>query len=228
MPAKLKHFSQNIKALLGPLAFLSVSFLLGAGSSCSGYHIVRSGQGNVLAQKGIHQIYIAPVSNQSFHPGIEIAVFNEIQKVIVANGLVQVVQKVEEADAVLEARVISAAYVQSSITGANNIFPREVGPKDISVATEYTAALGCQFTLKETQAFRDRLRVKAMKLTMPSEPQTLWSGQFNRSRPFPGNNQIGPFGSTSSLINNSEFDRTLKELAENMMYDVHDSMLTMF
>ncbi|MBL7716200.1 MAG: hypothetical protein JNL01_12115 [Bdellovibrionales bacterium] len=219
MPRNFIHFGLNIKAI--PVLAL---FLL----NCSGYYLVHSNQSNVLSQKGVHKIYIAPVTNQSFHPGIEIAVFNEIQKVIFSNDQVRLVHKVEDADAILDAKVTQASYVQSSITGANNIFPREVGPKDISVATEYTATLGCQFTLTETQSFRDAQRMKAMKLTMSSQPQVLWSGLFARNKPFPGNNQIGAFGTTSALINNSEFDRTLKELAENMMFDVHDSMLTMF
>jgi hypothetical protein len=56
----------------------------------------------------------------------------------------------------------------------------------------------------------------------------LWSGGFSKSKPFPANNQLGVFGTTSALINESEFDRVLRDLAEGIAADMHESMLAGF
>ena len=41
-------------------------------------------------------------------------------------------------------------------------------------------------------------------------------------------NQLGVIGNTSALINDSEFERSLADLAASMMGDLHESMLAMF
>ncbi|MEK6579060.1 MAG: hypothetical protein AABZ55_07515, partial [Bdellovibrionota bacterium] len=91
-------------------------------------------------------------------------------------------------------------------------------PSDYSiykVAWEYQAALTCQFDLQRT-------------VIAPGKKPVIWTGGFSRSKPYPGSNQLGPPGTTSALINESEFERALSDLAENMMEDVHESMLAMF
>lgn len=85
----------------------------------------------------------------------------------------------------------------------------------IRVATEYIAELSCTFTLT-------RRNVK------PGTPAILWTAGFNRAKPFPGSNQLSGLGTTSALINESEFDRSLQELAQSMMADVRESMVARF
>jgi hypothetical protein len=62
----------------------------------------------------------------------------------------------------------------------------------------------------------------------PRDRSHLWSGSFSRSQVFPGNNQLASFGTTGHLINDSEFDRALREIAESIMHNLHESMLAMF
>jgi hypothetical protein len=87
--------------------------------------------------------------------------------------------------------------------------------KSIIVATEFQALLNCSFKLVLTHP-------------APDKKSDLWSSTFSRAKTFPANNQLGNFGTTSSLINESEFDRALADMARNMMADVHESMLAMF
>jgi hypothetical protein len=62
----------------------------------------------------------------------------------------------------------------------------------------------------------------------PSGRVALWSMGFSKQKTFPGANQVDVPGTTSVLINDSEFNRALSDLARNMMEDVHESMLAMF
>ena len=45
---------------------------------------------------------------------------------------------------------------------------------------------------------------------------------------FPGNNQLGVFGTTSHLINESEFERALQELSERVALDMTENLFSMF
>lgn len=56
----------------------------------------------------------------------------------------------------------------------------------------------------------------------------VWQSDFSRQRPFPSNNQLGVFGTTAALINDSEFDRALRENAAAMSNDLFESMLAIF
>lgn len=67
---------------------------------------------------------------------------------------------------------------------------------------------------------------KDVKLKQPLE--TLWSARFSRTDTFQANNQLGVLGRTSELINDSEFERALKDMAESMMPDVHVALLERF
>lgn len=193
------------------LAFALFSFTV---MGC-GYRLQRSGQESLLTQKGIRRIYIQPVANQSYKAGADHVVYNELLRAIAASEQIRVVRTKEESDAILRGAVVSAGYNASATTFARGVFPQNVIAEDIPVATEYTASLYCAFVLVQTPK-------------LGGVEKTLWTSQFSRSKPFPGNNQIGTFGTTSGLINESEFDRALRDMAESMMADVNEAMFSMF
>ena len=80
---------------------------------------------------------------------------------------------------------------------------------------EYVAVLGCDFTLRTIEG-----------RGVPVE--VLWKGGLSRSKPFPANNQLWSLGSTSALINESELERSLGDVAEQMGRDAVQSMLEDF
>ena len=269
----------RIPPLLAPwaatLAVLSVLGILGTLAPGCSYRLQRSHQGSVLTQKGVRRIYIAPMVNQTYKPGVDHVVFNELQRAIAMYDQVRIVRNITDADAVLKGTVSTATYGPSATTFASSIFPPGVGASDIPVATEYVATLVCGFALVQ-QPHSPELKMKGSivepkqeilpgpvsglgptseagtvagapevsggntitNYTGSSSPiggpkvsfaeKVLWSSSFARSRPFPANNQIGAFGTTSALINESEFDRSLKDMAESMMADVNEAMFAMF
>ena len=188
--------------------------VLGLFAGC-GYTLQNSKKA-VLNREGITKIYVSPLANNTFKPGVENLVYNELIKALASHGRVTVVHREEEADATLTGTVSDASYSVTAGTDSNSIFPStRTAAIEITIATEYQATMSCNFTLE--------------RLARSSRPPgKVWNSSFVRTKKFPGNNQKDEFGTTSSLINESEFDRALHDIAASMMGDVHESMLAMF
>lgn len=189
------------------------SALLVVLSGC-GYSFI-SAHSPLFEQEGVHKIYVAPVLNNTYKPGVENVVYNALVKVISAHHRVILVQNKLDADALLQGTVANAQSGAIAGTNASSLKPSGIGKPDVQVATIYSALLACQFFLIKQGG-------------KPRANPVLWSSSFSRSKPFPAANQLGPMGTTSALINDSELDRVLYDMAQNMMEEVHESMLGMF
>lgn len=214
-----------LRALFGSIRIslgLPVLFVLGM-TGCG--YTFQGTQNPLLNLYGIRKVYISPLVNDTFKPGVENLVYNELLRVISANQRVRVVSLTEDADAVLDGNVTAAAYTVNAGTQSGSLYPQtaeirkriQAPPDGIPVAGEYSATLNCSF----------KLTLRHDRQGSPVN-QILWSSPFSRSKVFPSNTQLGPFGTTSGLINDSEFDRALRDLARVMMQDVHENMLAMF
>lgn len=188
-------------------------FLMGA----CGYALYDSDHPNtrVLEEQGIRKVYVKPLVNNSYKPGVENVVYNELVKSLNSFRRIQLVTQEEEADAVLSGTVGDADYAASGTVLLAQLFPIGRGSGDRQVAVRYTARLACDFSLTRRKIGRGQSVV-------------VWSGGFDRRRDFPGNNQVGMYGATAPLINESEFDRALKEMAQSMMGDLNEYMLNRF
>lgn len=193
------------------------SIVLGAAALCGlpgcGYSL-QNAKTNSLREIGIHRIYIAPVKNFSYKPGVENIFYNELIQVLLAGRRVKVVDHPENSDAILETSVDQATYHASAATGSGSIFPTTLNVISMNIATEYQADVTCSFHLKRQKSGVGE--------------ETVWESGFTRSKRFAGNNQKAEYGTTSGLINESEFDRTLGEVAHTMMQDVHEAMVARF
>ncbi len=165
-------------------------------------------------QYGVSKIYIAPVRNETFKAGIENLVFNALVRTIGHHKRVRIVTTRADADAELVSSVNMASLSQHSSTTADKLSPLGSGPEDVIVTTVYDANLGCTFRLFVLQG--------------ETKGRNIWYSGFDRQKRFPANSQLGAAGTTSALINDSEFERALGDLADAMMEDVHESMLAMF
>ena len=195
------------------LALVLLATLAHAGAGC-GYTLQNS-ENPLRESEGVDRIYIAPVINNSYKPGVENVVYNSLVKNIAAHRRVLLVKHAEDADATLQGTVLTARFDEAASTSANNLQPLNAGPSTVTITSAYNAILECNFTLLRKNP---RLGQKGM----------IWNSNFSRAKPFPAANQLGVLGSTSALINDSEFDRALSDISENMMKDVHESMLAMF
>ncbi len=173
----------------------------------------------VLEKAGIHRIYLAPVVNNSYKAGAELVVYNALQKKILGQGELRLVESEEYADAIISASVNGADYSSVSFTSGSNLEPKMTTGsfRNYVVASIYSANLSCAFSLTATERSR-----------VPLDGKGIWSATFSRNKSFQANNQLGVLGTTSAIINDSEFERALADLADGMMVDVYESLLSMF
>jgi hypothetical protein len=195
-------------------AALGVSFLPGCG------YRWKAVESDWLARKGVHRVYVAPVLNNSYKVGVENGVYNQLVRTLKTEGVVELVAQESDADAILEATVLDAAFNPSGTTTTANLFPAGKvsgvqGSSNVLVATEFSATLSCSFRLLKRGP------------ETPSARQ-LWAGTVARTRLFPANNQLGSFGTTSALLNESEFDRALKDLSQRIVAEMHESLRISF
>lgn len=170
---------------------------------------------NSLREVGVERVYVAPVKNYSYKQGVENLFFNELTQILLAGKRVVLVDRPEVSDAVLEATVTTASYSTTASTSAESIYPTTIPViESFPVATEYQANVSCFFSLARQKD--------------GGSSESLWNSSFSRSRRFSGSNQKVEYGTTSALINESEFDRALREIAHGMMLDVHDAMMARF
>ncbi|MFZ9596367.1 MAG: LPS assembly lipoprotein LptE [Bdellovibrionia bacterium] len=207
---------RKMSSLFSLVLLISLSWVSGCG-----YTFQNSR--NLLAEKeNVQKIYIPPVVNNTYKVGIENVVYNHLLKTLLAYGKVTLVHHPEEADALLQGSVQTASFGVSASTSVSQLNPLGLGAQlptaQFSVATEYMAILACGFSLVK----RGPLKQSQSSLGV------IWSSSFARSKPFPALNQLDVLGTTSALMNESEFDRALGDLAKSMMDDVHESMLSMF
>jgi hypothetical protein len=216
------HSQSQTKALFrvrarNSLAFISLFFM---GEIFSGCGYTLQGSQNILYTKaGIRTVFIAPILNNTYKSGVDNIVYNNLLRVVSSYGRVRLVSRESDADATLRGIVSLATYAGTAGSQVSQLNPKGVGgnliSKDFVISTEYTANLTCSFMLTRNNP-------------RPGQKVELWSSLFTRSKPFPAANQLDVPGTTSALINESEFDRALTDLARSMMDDVHESMLAMF
>ncbi len=213
--SKGSSLSAGLFRRLGVALAVPLASLL-ALSGC-GYHFQRS-ESPLLEKEGIRRIYISPLVNNSYKPGAENLVYNVLLKALTVNRYIRLVEDPSLADATLSGSVSRAEYGPSASAAANSVSPLISNGslyQKVYIATEYSAGLDCTFTLTRRNPGRDQRAL-------------VWSGNFSRSKPFIASNQLGAFGTTSALINESEFERALGDLAQSMMGDLRESMLSRF
>lgn len=199
---------------------MTCAFVL-SGLGC-GYTFQNS-HNPLWTKEGVQKVYIPPLVNNSYKAGVENLIYNNLVRVLSAHARVTLVTHPAEADALLQGTIQGAGYAGSKSTLVPGLSPAtlpgsilgNLPTQNYVISTEYTATLTVGFSL-------------IRRNTKPGKKGIIWSGTFQRSEPFPGSNQLDVPGTTSPIINESEFDRALSDLARNMMEDVHESMLAMF
>ncbi|MCC7441290.1 MAG: hypothetical protein IT285_06645 [Bdellovibrionales bacterium] len=198
------------------IALTSFALLvMGLGGPGCGYSL-RGSDVAMLSKEGVRSLYIAPVENKTFRPGVEQIMYNSLVRMFAASTHLRIVGSKEEADAMLDASVSDADYTPSSTTTTSKIPPVGVGPDNRIVPVEYQATLACSLSIR-------KLSGKGLK-----PGASLWSAGFSRAQLFPANTQLGVLGTTTALINESEFERALVALAELISRDAGESLVATF
>jgi len=211
-------------AIKGPIKWIGVMGVMLLASSCG--YTFQTSNSPLAEREGIRKIYVAPFQNNTYTPGVENTVYNALLQVISVHRRVTLVYSPEAADAVLKGSVGEADYIATAANPAYTLqgnYPPGAGVAGVNtnfgnnplIAQYYAATLACGFTLERVHP-------------SPMQKKIVWSAGFTRSKPFPANNQVGTLGTTSALINQSEFLRAISDVANSVAADMHESMLAMF
>ena len=173
-------------------------------TSC-GYSI-RKSESSLFSEHGIKKIYIAPLGNSSYKPGAETLVYNAVLKRMKANIKIEMVTSEAAADAVLVGELTNAQASGGAEISSTQLKPSGFGNDLVYLNSEYNAGLSAKFTIKQGI-------------------KSLWSQDFGRSKVYLGHTGINVRGTTTHLINESEFDRTLVDLADQVSEDLTQALL---
>jgi hypothetical protein len=182
------------------LVFLSILLSQGCG------YTLRGNSRVFFENHQIRTLYVAPVRNDSFKAGVEITVYNAIRKRIAQGGYVRIVDQRSQADGEIRATILSAMYSPAGITTADQLAPVQTGPSNVQIASAYNVNLKISFETKKV----------------------LWFDGFMRQKSFSASTYLGALGTTSALINESDFERTLGELSLGIVMDAEESMNSIF
>ena len=180
-------------------------------SSGCGYHM-RGAERPFFKLHDLHTLFVYPVQNNSYKAGVEITVYNAIRKRFSQGGYIKLVDKAELADASIAATVQAAEYAPLAVTTADKIASGGTlpGPGAIQIASSYQVNLSVKFILKD------------------SKQKNLWTDVIAKNKSFAASNYLGTLGSTSALINEGEFERTLSDLSVGIATDAEESINTIF
>lgn len=176
------------------------------------------------SDEGLQRVYIQRIKNLTDQPGAEDVVYNSLLRAILAKGRWKVVGLESAAEVILSGSVNSATYSVAGLQQVQNLQPSGIGSNFSTkiakipaqaVAQSYSAVLSCQFMLRDARR-------------PVSKNPTLWTNTFTRTKPFPSANQLDVPGTTSSLINQSEFERAMVEMATLIAADAEESMFSRF
>lgn len=157
----------------------------------------------LLEERGIRTLYIDKVRNDSYKVAVDTALYDALVKTFQSGNRVRLVASEENADAILLSQIVLSDTAPAG----------ERGDIDGMVtATQYSAGLNCQFQLRRHR----------------SHPDTIWVGTIGRSKLYQAGTRSGIAGTTSSLINESEFERAVDDISTQIAVDLHDAMLENF
>jgi hypothetical protein len=190
---------------------LSVIVAVGLFSGC-GYSF--QGASSHWKAQGINRVFVRMLTNDTLHAGVEVTFTSALIKEFARNQRFRVVEDEKNADATIEGSVTSAEAIINSangVTALSNNDPAAAILGDVNVATEYraTGSISVQLVRREPKS-------------------VVWTQSFYGEKIYQGNNRFGLSGTTSSLINASDQQLALNEVATQVASDAADTMLEGF
>ena len=201
--------------MISHMRIVSLLVLSLISSSC-GYNL-RGNTRPFFERNQIHTLYVEPVKNNSYKAGVDITVYNALRKRIALGGYVQIIDQEPGADATFSSTVNDASYSPFAIANGQDIQsgdpqrPTHPELSNILVAKSYNVTLRVQF-----------------KLQTHHPEKRVYYDEISRAKTFPGTVYLGQLGDTTALINESDFERMLSDLAASVVTDAEESVNTLF
>ncbi len=192
-------------------SFVFVIFLFFLFPFGCGYHWQQ--KINPWKNRGIEKVYVEILKNNSLKAGAEVPFTSALVKMFSRGNKVRVVSEPTAADAIVQGAIdsISSSIGPRSTVPTLTTDPQAATISDMLVATEYQVSAALTVTLVDQKS-----------------KSVLWSQGFSGNKFYPGNNRFGLVGNTSALINDSQQQLALQDIAQILASDVYDTMLEVF
>ncbi|MEW6056540.1 MAG: LPS assembly lipoprotein LptE [Bdellovibrionota bacterium] len=193
---------------------ISFSFaLLGFLLSSSGCGYTWRNKSNPWKAQKVERVYIKAMINNTLRSGLEVPFTSALIREFSRGPKVRIASNEENSDAVIES---SLDAVGSSIGPTTTVDRLSQDPaarafNDYVIASEYSASATITVSLVRKQ-----------------DKRVLWTRAFSESKTYPANNRFGLVGSTSALINSSQEQLALNEIAQVLASDAYDTMFEAF
>jgi curli biogenesis system outer membrane secretion channel CsgG len=172
------------------------------------------GVGNPWARQGVERIYVETLSNETLRTGVESLFTGALLKEIARGKRLRLVNNIKDADAILSGSVIT---VESAINSSTTV--PAIANKDLDATALDTVVIAADYSAYASVN---------VQLLRRKDSKVLWSQSFSRSRIYPSGNRFGLPGTTSVLINSSQEQIALTEIAQFIASDAHDMLLEAF
>ncbi len=214
-------------------AFLCIAMLAISGCGFS----IRKTDDTRFAAWGIQKIFVPAIRNDSSYAWLDAIVRNEWMKRLNTGGAVQTVSSIQNADSKLLVHVTEATRPGAAPTSTNQLSPSGTVRAGTQFFSMYSAHLVMRIELIQL-----RTPVATFKPSLPADtpasvssppsptpPSTVkFQGTASRDLPFPSNTRVSYLGTTSALINQSETERAMTELTEQLVLDLYFQMKDAF
>ncbi len=192
---------------------LILLFVLILSNGCGYQFQARS---NPYKGMNIEKVYIRHFVNNSLIPGVDAIFTGALIKEFSKGRRLKLVSDSEKADAYVLGVINTVTSSINSSVQVPNIAqddPRADTDimKDTIIATEYVAFADLKVSLIRTD-----------------NKQVLWTQAFTQRKLYPANNRFGELGVTSMLINRSQEQMAVQEMASNLANDIYENMLEGF
>ncbi len=178
------------------------------------------GTENPWKDKSVETVYINIMTNNSLRSGEEVPFTSAFIKTFSRGNKLKVVNDSKRADLVVNATIENITSTISSSTNVPTLTKDKLASQTLSdmvIATEYAATATVSVSLTKGENNHN-----------PKVPAVLLTQNFSRIKIYPGNSQFGLQGTTSVLINESQFQMALNEIATGISADAYDTMLEYF
>lgn len=199
------NYAQTLLTTLGFLFTVSMT-------GCGGYSF--ESRGNTWKKEGVQRVFISTLENKTLKTGVEVPFAAALMREFSRGNRIKLVGKEHEADAILEAAVEivdTRSFSQATVAQISPNDPKAQELSDFAVTSEYIVSASMSVQLRRVR-----------------DSKQLWSQSFSRSKIFPGSNKFGLQGSTSMIINGSQEQLALSEIAQFLASDAHDAMFEAF
>jgi hypothetical protein len=165
------------------------------------------------SNRGVHRVFVRSLLNNTLISGVEVPFSSALLREFARGERIGLVTDENAADALVTG-IVNVVSSQPNSQTTVDVISNQPAAKSL---TDFVIASDYLVTATVT-----------VRLERPKTGEVLWTQTFTQAKIYPGGNRFGQEGSTSSLINSSQEQLALSDIAQIIASDAYDTMLEAF